>query len=250
MSENREDLNWDSAQQTHREIQEEILHSRNLELFEDVERLLPPGPFPKCEEKEMPVDTWDPEDQKRKIVALSPKSRSKAKVREKEVAASILRGDAIPDGATHGFRSVADLMKDQGRTISLKGKGKGMANTVGGSKRKKGDSGVEVVAAATKGKKRKALSPIRSTNGEDDDDDVEEDEDLLYGAVKTTGTAKKVKKAVAKGKEKGKGKAKGNVRKPTAFEAEMDVEEAEEDSNDPKVIMRKEAEEGEGEIYR
>ncbi|KAI9633416.1 uncharacterized protein MKK02DRAFT_18316 [Dioszegia hungarica] len=141
MSGNREDLNWDSAQQTHREIQEEILHSRNLELFEDVERLLPVGPFPKCEEKEMPVDPWDPEDQKRKIVA-TPKSKTKAKDKEAG-AGAVQRGDAIPEGAANGFRSVAELLREQGKP------------------------------------KRKGASPVRSESG--GDDDVVEDEELLYG---------------------------------------------------------------------
>jgi len=50
MSEGREDANWDTAQQIHREIQEEILHSRNLELFEDVEPLIPLGKKPQCVE--------------------------------------------------------------------------------------------------------------------------------------------------------------------------------------------------------
>ena len=66
MSEEREDANWDKAQRSHRDIQEEILHSRNLELFEDVERLLPGPELPECLEQLMPVDQWDPEDQKLK----------------------------------------------------------------------------------------------------------------------------------------------------------------------------------------
>jgi ATP-dependent DNA helicase MPH1 len=66
MSELREDTNWDTAQQTHREIQHEILHSRNLELFEDVERLLPLGSLPDCTEKLMAIDPWDPADMKKK----------------------------------------------------------------------------------------------------------------------------------------------------------------------------------------
>jgi ATP-dependent DNA helicase MPH1 len=106
MSEGREDTNWESAQQTHREIQEEILHSRNLELFEDVEPLLIPGQFPKCVEQEMPVDPWDPADQKMKTRLLGSQE---VKATKKS------RGHEIPDDAIDGFMSVADLLKGKGK---------------------------------------------------------------------------------------------------------------------------------------
>lgn len=235
MSENREDLNWDSAQQTHREIQEEILHSRNLELFEDVERLLPVGPFPKCEEKEMPVDPWDPEDQKRKIVA-TPKSKTKAKDKEAG-AGAVQRGDAIPEGAANGFRSVAELLREQGKPVAGKGKAKaGLATTTG-----KGKGKATADAGEGKGKKRKGASPVRSESG--GDDDVVEDEELLYGPVKTAAgrPAKKTKK-VAEGGAKAKKVAKGKKGKAVVEEDE-EAAEPKEDPTDPKVIRRKKDEE-------
>jgi len=109
MSEGREDSNWDSAQQTHREIQEEILHSRNLELFEDVEPLLVPGQFPKCVEQEMPVDPWDPADQKMKTRLPGSQDVKATETIKKS------RGHEIPDDAVDGFMSVADLLKGKGK---------------------------------------------------------------------------------------------------------------------------------------
>lgn len=111
LSEGREDYNWDTAQQTHRDIQEEILHSRNLELFEDVERLLPPGKLPLCVEQEMPVDPWDPEEGKsrKRLSAVDREEKAAGKKVKKQ------RGHEIPEDGLTGFKSVADLLRDCGK---------------------------------------------------------------------------------------------------------------------------------------
>ncbi|ORY28004.1 hypothetical protein BCR39DRAFT_536112 [Naematelia encephala] len=156
MSEGREDANWDTAQQNHREIQEEILHSRNLELFEDVEPLLPDGRIPPCVEQEMPVDPWDPEDQKskRKLHATE-RSNTENKPSKKQ------RGHEVPDGANEGFKSVSELLRDSARTA----KGKSRAT----------------------GKKREK-SPVVSED--EAEESVEEDLELLYGKVERGGSKK------------------------------------------------------------
>ncbi|GMK56457.1 hypothetical protein CspeluHIS016_0302970 [Cutaneotrichosporon spelunceum] len=111
MSEGREDQNWETAQQTHRDIQEEILHSRNLELFEDVERLLPPK-FPVCIEKEMEIDPWDPSEQGRMLPAASQPPSGKSKgVSKKAAPAKKKRVSEVPPGY-EGFKSVALLLKE------------------------------------------------------------------------------------------------------------------------------------------
>ena len=153
MSEGREDMNWDSAQQTHREIQEEILHSRNLELFEDVEPLLIPGQFPKCVEQEMPVDPWDPADQKMKTRLPGSQDVKATKTTKKS------RGHEIPDDAIDGFMSVADL---------LKGRGKGK-------------------------KRARSPTPVQSENEDEDEHDEDAENALLYGTVKSTTTKKLTK---------------------------------------------------------
>jgi ATP-dependent DNA helicase MPH1 len=177
MSEGREDMNWDSAQQTHREIQEEILHYRNLELFEDVEPLLIPGQFPKCVEQEMPVDPWDPADQKMKTRLPGSQDIKTTKTTKKS------RGHEIPDDAIDGFMSVADL---------LKGKGKGK-------------------------KRARSPTPVQSDNENeiDDEHDEEAENALLYGTVKPT-TTKKLTKAQAKGRATGLAKKAEAIEKKKA----------------------------------
>lgn len=100
MTEGREDGNWEKAQQTHRDIQREILLNANLELFEDVERLLPQGDLPKCVEKEMEVDPWDPSANGKK--QLNGASKVKAK------RAPVM---AVPEGA-EGFKTVSAWLKE------------------------------------------------------------------------------------------------------------------------------------------
>ena len=180
MSENREDMNWDSAQQTHREIQEEILHSRNLELFEDVEPLLPLGKFPKCVEQEMPVDPWDPADQK--VKRRLPGSQTITATKEK-----ISRGYEIPEDAHEGFLSVAELLK-------LKEKGK------------------------AKGKKRaRSPTPVESDDEEIGSHQEEAENELLYGLVgKAKGAAKK---ATSKSKKSDGPKSKNSKSTTTAAKA-------------------------------
>lgn len=111
MSEGREDYNWDTAQQTHRDIQTEILHSRNLELFEDVERLLP-AKFPECIEKEMEIDPWDPSEQGRMLPAASQQPPGGARGASKKAAtAKKKRVSEVPPGH-EGFKTVAQLLKE------------------------------------------------------------------------------------------------------------------------------------------
>jgi len=126
MSENREDTNWDAAQRNHRDIQEEILHSRNLELFDDVERLLPPGKLPVCEERFMEVDPWDPEEGKTKKKLAGATRAEKSSAGKKGDEAKRQRGHEIPENGHAGFKSVAELLRESGRLPpKAKGRGKG-----------------------------------------------------------------------------------------------------------------------------
>lgn len=111
MTEGREEGNWEKAQQTHRDIQHEILLNANIELFEDVERLLPPGDLPTCIEREMPVDPWDPTAKNKQLVGAS-----KAKAKRAPVM-------AVPEGA-EGFKSVSAWLKEG--TKGKKGKKSGL----------------------------------------------------------------------------------------------------------------------------
>lgn len=220
MSENREDANWDSAQQTHREIQEEILHSRNLELFEDVEPLLPLGKFPKCVEQEMPVDPWDPADQrsKRKLVSASQKERNKE---EKAAKKSKQRGHEIPEGAHDGFKSVGELLRGQGKKAGKKG-AKAVVRVMSESESEEDDEG------------------HHDDDGDDDDDCAEDGEanELLYGPVKSKAQkgGTKTKKAtgrttkVAIGEQSATIKKKGKVAQPDVRKANAREEKEKEEA--------------------
>ncbi|WVO18165.1 hypothetical protein L204_105868 [Cryptococcus depauperatus] len=127
MSELREDMNWDTAQQTHRDIQEEILHSRNLELFEDVEPLLPDRKIPDCIEEKMSIDPWDPDDPNfKKQMADAEKAAKKAAKRQGKITGGT-KGegtrkknkmrDEVPVNAK-GFTSVADLLREADRIVA------------------------------------------------------------------------------------------------------------------------------------
>lgn len=208
MSEGREDMNWDTAQQTHREIQEEILHSRNLELFEDVEPLLPLGKFPTCVEQEMPVDPWDPADQKLKRRLPGSQHITGGRDKDQPPPAKKQRGNEIPAEAHQGFVSVADLVK-QGK----KAKGKKRART-------------------------KTPTPELSHNEDEDEDEAEHE--LLYGsttAAASKGTGKRKapaaratrKTAEPAAKAKVMGKAKAKEPKETKVEREHRLEKEERD---------------------
>jgi ATP-dependent DNA helicase MPH1 len=220
MSEGREDANWDTAQATHREIQEEILHSRNLELFEDVERLLPSGKLPECVEEEMPVDPWDPEDQKlrKKLPAAStrsPKAKSKTKGKEKE---SKHRGHEIPEGAPDGFKSVAQLLRDADRSVD--------------------DGGKKSTAKGKNPKRARSPSPIRSENEEMEQMEQEDDEaemELLYGGVPRAKKAK-VDSGPSGSRRSGAKVNPGKTRtnRKTAIKAAIPVSNHEEGPTNPK----------------
>ncbi|ORX40857.1 hypothetical protein BD324DRAFT_644144 [Kockovaella imperatae] len=208
MSEEREDANWDKAQRSHRDIQEEILHSRNLELFEDVERLLPGPELPECLEQLMPVDPWDPEDQKlkRKLPSASKERTSPAKKKH--------RGHEIPEGGHEGFRSVAELLKESGKAGKIEVTVNGM----------------------TRGKipTKRSDAPV-APSADDSDEDVEENHELLYGAVKpkvtsqSRRTAAKVKKAGPRGAVR-----KSNSSRTTQRDASIDRLDEEEKSRKAK----------------
>ncbi|WWC65008.1 uncharacterized protein I303_107622 [Kwoniella dejecticola CBS 10117] len=208
MSENREDMNWETAQQTHRDIQEEILHSRNLELFEDVEPLLP-DKFPECIEQEMEIDPWDPENKEfqktlaeaerlvRKEKAKQQKAlnqSSKAKTSTKGSGKGkdkATRGHEIPDDA-QGFKSVAELLRGAGKLPSKGGYNSEEEAEDVGSKRK-----------STK-KRGRAPSPVRS---ESDDEHEDQDLDSVFAdtgsrGMKSTKAKKTMTKRARKSEEK------------------------------------------------
>ncbi|KAJ9105478.1 hypothetical protein QFC21_001849 [Naganishia friedmannii] len=117
MTEGREDGNWDTALLSHQEMQSEIITGRNIELYDDVERLLPEGINPTCLEQVLTVDPYEPEDKahnngKRKSAAGAKTSKAKK-----------ARGEPVPEGALDGFIMASSLTK-KGKKLGSAKKGR------------------------------------------------------------------------------------------------------------------------------
>ncbi|KAF9459485.1 hypothetical protein BDZ94DRAFT_1300548 [Collybia nuda] len=103
LAEGREEFNLDKANETYKEVQKIIWRGEKLELYADVERLLPEHVKPQCLEKVMEIQEYAREETRRRKETLSPTKGIKRK-RNDDVARN------IPTGANTGFVSVADLL--------------------------------------------------------------------------------------------------------------------------------------------
>ena len=56
LSEDREERNWEKADDNYKDVQRFIVKAEHLELFEDVERLIPDHIKPECVEMEMEIE--------------------------------------------------------------------------------------------------------------------------------------------------------------------------------------------------
>ncbi|KAJ9112353.1 hypothetical protein QFC19_000773 [Naganishia cerealis] len=117
MTEGREDGNWDTALSSHQDMQSEIITGRNIELYDDVERLLPEGCNPTCIEQVLSIDPYVPEEKthnngKRKSAAYAKTPKAKR-----------ARGEPVPDGALDGFIMASSLTK-KGKKLGSAKKGR------------------------------------------------------------------------------------------------------------------------------
>ena len=105
LSEGREEFNLDKAKATYKDVQRTILNGDQLELYGDVERLLPEHVKPECLERVMEIVEYVREDGRRKPpTSNGARSPSKKRKRNDDV------GRNIPVGASTGFVSVAELL--------------------------------------------------------------------------------------------------------------------------------------------
>ncbi|KAJ7139882.1 hypothetical protein C8R44DRAFT_765650 [Mycena epipterygia] len=106
LSEGREEFNMDKAKATYKEVQKTIVRGDQLELYADVERLLPDHIKPECLEKEMEIQEYVREEGRKK--------RSSSQERDPPKGTKRKRNDDIsrnmPDGASTGFVSVSKLL--------------------------------------------------------------------------------------------------------------------------------------------
>ncbi|PSS37374.1 hypothetical protein PHLCEN_2v776, partial [Hermanssonia centrifuga] len=145
LSEVREERNWDKAHVNYEDVQRFIIRAEQLELYEDVERLLPENMKPECIEMEMEIEEYTREEPKAKKGPLPKRPPAKRQPRNDDAMRK------VPTGASSAFVSVKDL-------------------TLKGTKKRK--------------KKGSALIEFDPHAGEDDSDD-EEIEAGIFGPRRT-----------------------------------------------------------------
>ena len=97
----------DKAKVTYKEVQKSIVRGDQLELYTDVARLLPGHIKPECLEKKMDIQEYIREDGRKKGASRT-NSRLSPSTGQRKRNDDIHRN--IPDGASTGFVSVADLL--------------------------------------------------------------------------------------------------------------------------------------------
>ncbi|KAJ3801711.1 hypothetical protein GGU11DRAFT_741384 [Lentinula aff. detonsa] len=213
LADGREEANFDKAQSSYEAVQASIMYGSHLEFYADVKRLLPDNVHPQCLEKEMEISPYVREEafRKRGQGDKSPKRGVKRK-RNDDI------GRNIPQGASTGFVSVADLL--------VKGKGDKKAKNI------------------REPKNFEAL-------GEDDDDDLE----LASGIFGAPPVLKKSKSVAPRTKtgssslrkaktldpdqrkktKRGKGKEKEEPPKPSEWTASQIQAKGVDDSDDMQI---------------
>lgn len=107
LAEGREEFNLDKANDTYKEVQKTIWRGEKLELYADVERLLPEHIKPQCLEKVMEIQEYVREEGRKKGKSNS-ENTSPTKTTKRKRNDDVTRN--IPIGASTGFVSVADLL--------------------------------------------------------------------------------------------------------------------------------------------
>ena len=106
LAEGREEANWNKAREAYNDVQRCIVRGEQLELYDDVERLLPDHIKPQCLEMAMEIEEYDRSaaEKTREKVTQEP---SKKRKRNDDPTRD------IPPGACTGFLSVAELLAKQ-----------------------------------------------------------------------------------------------------------------------------------------
>jgi ATP-dependent DNA helicase MPH1 len=107
LSEDREERNWEKADDNYKDVQRFILKAEHLELYADVERLIPQHIKPECVEMVMEIEEYVREEKQTR--ASSPPAKAKKRARNDDMMRN------IPDGASTGFVSVKDLLAKGGK---------------------------------------------------------------------------------------------------------------------------------------
>ena len=92
-------------------MQHFIIKAEQLELYEDVERLIPDNIRPECIEMEMEIEEYVREDPRAKKTPSSPQPKAKKRARNDDAMRN------VPDGASTGFVSVKDLLQKKRKKL-------------------------------------------------------------------------------------------------------------------------------------
>lgn len=154
LSEVREEANWNKAQNTYGDVQRAIVRGDQLELYGDVERLLPANTKPQCVERVMEIEPYIRlEGRKKSTDGDGDASPGKGKARPPKRKRDAEQN--MPPGASSGFVSVKDL----------------------------------VVVGEAKKKKRKTIEPRAwdpsAVDDDDDDREIEAGPSVLFRRVKS-----------------------------------------------------------------
>lgn len=148
LSEEREERNWDKSKENYQDVQQTIISGNQLELYTDVERLIPDNIQPECLQITMPIEKYNPEanvtprvpkgttEKKRKrnndinrnvplgaftgfvkASKLRPKVKGKKGKKAKDLRGSDLEDDSDDEDIANGLRSVISTSK-KGKTKS------------------------------------------------------------------------------------------------------------------------------------
>ncbi|KDQ63860.1 hypothetical protein JAAARDRAFT_696340 [Jaapia argillacea MUCL 33604] len=109
VAESREEANWAKAKEQYQDVQQSIVRGEQLELYGDVERLLPDDIKPNCIEKEMEIVEYE---SKQSLKARRAGGDSPAKGKKRKRDEDPMKN--MPVGASAGFVKVSDLLVKNG----------------------------------------------------------------------------------------------------------------------------------------
>ncbi|KAI0271516.1 hypothetical protein BC834DRAFT_859979 [Gloeopeniophorella convolvens] len=109
LAEGREEANWNKAREAYNDVQKSIVRGEQLELYNDVERLLPESIKPECLEMVMEIEEYDRD----RATTEKARETNAPHPREKKRKRNEDPGRDIPLGASTGFVSVAELLVKQ-----------------------------------------------------------------------------------------------------------------------------------------
>ncbi|KAL1728883.1 P-loop containing nucleoside triphosphate hydrolase protein [Schizophyllum commune] len=109
LAEGREELNLEKAKEAYKHVQQSITRGESLELYADVDRMLPDHIKPECLEKVMEIQEYVREEPRSRSAASRTNSNSTSTASKKRKRNDD-PGRNIPAGASNTFVSVKDLI--------------------------------------------------------------------------------------------------------------------------------------------